>query len=77
MYTVGYFYKSVGLDYCQDGVGNVGELTKRSLVSTVSSFSKSDDALSQKLSSIKQGKEENLSRKDKASWTLEFWTLFN
>lgn len=77
MYTVGYFYKSVGLDYCQDGVGSVGEISKRSLVATVSSFSKSDGALSQKLSTIGQGKEEDLSRKDKASQTLECWTLLN
>lgn len=77
MYIVVYFYKSVGLDYCQDGAGSVGELSKRNLVATVSSFSRSDSALSQKLSTREQGKEEDLSRKDKASQTLECWTLFN
>lgn len=77
VYTVGYFYKSVGLDYCQDGVGSVGEVSKRSLVATVSSFSRSDGELSQKLSTTEQGKEEDSSRKDKASRTLECWTLIH
>lgn len=76
VYTVGYFYKSIGLDYCQDGVGSVGELSKRSLAATVSSFSRFDGSLSQKLSTTEQGKEEELSRKDKASQT-RCWTLFD
>lgn len=75
MYTIGYFYKSIGLNYCQDGLGSVGELSRRSLVATVSSFSRSDSALAQKLSTTEQGKEEDLSRKDKASRTLERRTL--
>lgn len=71
MYTVGYFYKSVGFDYCQDGVGSASELSKRSLDAPISSFSRSDSALSQKLSTTEQGNEEDLSRKDKASQTVE------
>lgn len=68
MCTLGYFNISVGLDYWQDGLGSVGELAKRNLVATVSSFSKVDSALQQ------GGKEEDLSRKDKASQTLGCWT---
>lgn len=78
VYRIGYFNISVGLDYCQDGVGSVSELAKRNLATTVSSFSRDDSALSQKLSTTEQGgKEEDLSRKDKASQTLECWTSQN
>lgn len=68
MCTLGHFNISAGLDYCQDGVGSVGELAKRTLVASVSSFSRADSALEQ------GGKEEDLSRKDKASQTLGCWT---
>uniref|UniRef100_H3BY66 PHD and ring finger domains 1 n=1 Tax=Tetraodon nigroviridis TaxID=99883 RepID=H3BY66_TETNG len=53
------------IDLIQDGVGSVSELSKKGLAATVSGFSRSDGAPSQKLSTTELGKDEDLSRKDK------------
>lgn len=57
----------LGLHYWQDGTASVGDLFKRSHVATVSSLSRSDGSVSQKLSTTEEGAEDDLSRKDKVS----------
>ncbi|TWW75601.1 PHD and RING finger domain-containing protein 1 [Takifugu flavidus] len=56
---------AIGQNSSQDSAVSVGDLSKRSHVGTVSSLSRSDGSVSQKLSATEQGAEDDLSRKDK------------
>ncbi|TNN00560.1 hypothetical protein fugu_011806 [Takifugu bimaculatus] len=56
---------AIGQNSSQDSAVSVGDLSKRSHVATVSSLSRSDGSVSQKLSATEQGAEDDLSRKDK------------